>query len=150
MSADCLKMPPDELSRDGVSICLAEYIEAKAPTFVPILRYDIMAAGRIAGELRVRLGDHDDLKFHFGQIGYEVSQAFRGRGYATMACQLGLSVMRSLGYDEIWITCNPENTASRRVCEKAGGVFAGIFEISPDHVMYAHGIRRKCRYRFPP
>ena len=150
MSADCMKMPPDELSRDGVSIRLAEYIVAKEPTYVPILRYDIVSAGRIAGELRIRLGDHDDLKFHFGQIGYEVYTAFRGRGLATTACQMGLSVLRDLGYGEVWITCNPENIASRRVCEKSGGVLAGIADIAPDHVMYAHGVRQKCRYRFAP
>ena len=43
---------------------------------------------------------------------------------------------------------NPENTASRRTCEFAGGVLEGIVELPPDNDMYLEGERQKCIYRF--
>ena len=144
---DRMAMPPDELSGGGVTIRLCDHLAPQAPTFVPTLRYVIDVAGRIVGEIRVRLGDVDDLKRHFGHIGYEIYPAFRGRGHATSASQLALCVMRDLGYGEAWITCNPENLASRRVCDKIGGQYVETIDIPVDHVMYAHGVLRKCRYR---
>ncbi|WP_417484111.1 GNAT family N-acetyltransferase [Maricaulis salignorans] len=141
------RMPPEMLSGEGGAIRLCEHLEPRAPTHVPTLRYAIEAAGQTVGEVRVRLGDSDDLKRHFGQIGYEVYPAYRGRGHASLACQLALTVMRDLGYGEAWITCNPENLASRRVCDKAGAKLVEIIDIPVEHVMYEHGIRQKCRYR---
>ncbi len=142
-----MAMPPEELSGGGVTIRLGDLLAPQAPTFVPILSYSIHAAGRDVGEIRIRLGESDDLKRHFGQIGYEVYPAFRGRGHATSASRLALRVTRELGYGEVWITCNPENLASRRVCEKIGGEFVETIDIPADHVMFDHGIRVKCRYR---
>lgn len=144
---DRMAMPPEKLSGGGVTIRLGEYVEPQAPTHVPILSYKIDIAGRAIGEVRLRLGDSDDLKRYFGQIGYEVYPAFRGHGHVTAACRLALSVMRELGYDEVWITCNPENLASRRVCEKIGGAYIDTVDIPVGHVMYEHGILQKCRYR---
>ncbi len=113
----------------------------------PILSYLIEVAGQTIGEIRIRLGDSEDLTRHFGQIGYEIYPAFRGRGHVTAACRLALNLMRDLGYDAVWITCNPENLASRRVCEKLGAQLVETINIPVDHVMYEHGILQKCRYR---
>ncbi|WP_417496889.1 GNAT family N-acetyltransferase [Maricaulis sp.] len=140
-------MPPESVSRGGVTLCLDEYFEPRPPIDVPVLRYRIEVAGQTVGELRLRLGETSDLRRYFGQIGYEVQPAFRGRGHASMACRQGLAVMQGLGYDEVWITCNPENRASRRVCEKVGAVLVETVDIPAGHVMYQHGIRQKCRYR---
>ncbi|MGK0266174.1 MAG: putative acetyltransferase [Maricaulis sp.] len=147
MAMDRMAMPPEELSDGAVTIRLGDHLEPQAPTYVPTLSYSIEVEGRIVGETRVRLGDNDDLKRYFGHIGYEIYPAFRGRGHATAACRLALRVMRDLGYGEVWITCNPENLASRRVCEKTGARFLEIVDIPANHVMYEHGIVQKCRYR---
>jgi tagatose 1,6-diphosphate aldolase len=48
---------------------------------------------------------------------------------------------------EVWITCDPENTASRRTCELAGADFIEIIDLPPDIDMYQDGERQKCRYR---
>jgi tagatose 1,6-diphosphate aldolase len=47
----------------------------------------------------------------------------------------------------LWITCNPENVASRRTCELVGGELVDIVELPPDIDMYKEGERQKCRYR---
>ena len=49
---------------------------------------------------------------------------------------------------ELWVTCNPDNIASRRTCELAGGVLVEIVDLPEDIDMYQEGERRKCRYRF--
>jgi tagatose 1,6-diphosphate aldolase len=48
---------------------------------------------------------------------------------------------------ELWITCNPENIASRRTCEAAGADFVEIVDLPSDIDMYQEGERQKCRYR---
>lgn len=147
MAMDRMAMPPEELSGGGVSIRLGDHLAPQAPTHVPTLSYRIDVAGKTVGEVRIRLGDSDDLKRHFGHIGYEVYPAFRGRGHVTAACRLALNVMRDLGYGEVWITCNPENRASQRVCEKIGAQLVETIDIPVGHVMHEHGILQKCRYR---
>jgi predicted acetyltransferase len=48
----------------------------------------------------------------------------------------------------VWITCNPENVASRRTCELAGGQLIDIVDLPPETDMFKEGERQKCRYRF--
>jgi predicted acetyltransferase len=47
----------------------------------------------------------------------------------------------------VWITCNPDNWASRRTCELAGAELVEIVDLPEDNDMYRKGKRRKCRYR---
>jgi len=48
----------------------------------------------------------------------------------------------------LWITCNPDNLASRKTCEIAGGVMMEIVDLPEHNIMYKQGERQKCRYRF--
>ena len=48
----------------------------------------------------------------------------------------------------LWITCNPDNIASRRTCEIAGGKLVEIVELPSNNDQYHKGDRNKCRYRF--
>ena len=48
---------------------------------------------------------------------------------------------------ELWITCNPDNIASRRTCERLGAEMKGVIDVPPGHILYARGERQKCRYR---
>jgi RimJ/RimL family protein N-acetyltransferase/SAM-dependent methyltransferase len=69
-----------------------------------------------------------------GNISYSTDPLHRGRGYATRAVRL-LSVagLRRFGYARIELRCDADNTASRRVAEKAGFTLesterSGVFE----------------------
>ncbi len=68
---------------------------------------------------------------------------------AAMPRALGLltQVARQLQIDPLWITCDPENIASRRTCESAGARPIEIVELPPNCVIYQSGHPRKCRYR---
>lgn len=58
-----------------------------------------------------------------GDIGYDVRPSARGRGVGTAMLVALLPVARERAYPDVLITCDTTNLASRRVIEKAGGVF---------------------------
>ncbi len=60
-----------------------------------------------------------------GNIGYAVSRAYRGKGYGFVLLKLLLEEARKTDVKEIVLTIDKNNIASRRVCEKNGGVLFG-------------------------
>jgi tagatose 1,6-diphosphate aldolase len=103
----------------------------------------------IAGSVGVRIGDSHDLRTYLGHLGYNVFPAARGQHYAERSCRLLLDLARRHGMKELWITCNPDNLASRRTCERLGATFEGIVPLPPAHILYQRGERQKCRYHLP-
>ena len=85
---------------------------------------------------------------YFGHFGYNVYPPARGNHYAERSCRLLLPLARMHGVRRLWITCNPENIASRRTCLGAGGRLVEIVKLPKDHSLYAKGERAKCRFRF--
>jgi predicted acetyltransferase len=58
-----------------------------------------------------------------GHIGYDVRPSARRRGHATRMLAAVLPVARSLGIESALVTCDEDNTGSRKVIEANGGVF---------------------------
>jgi tagatose 1,6-diphosphate aldolase len=58
-----------------------------------------------------------------------------------------MPLARHYSLNPLWITCNPDNYASRRTCELAGATFIEIVDLPEDTDMYQMGERQKCRYR---
>lgn len=102
----------------------------------------------IAGGLNLRIGHTTNLELYLGHIGYTVYPPARGRHYAARAVRLLLPLARRMGINPLWITCNPDNLASRRTCERAGGTLTETIPLPADHFLYKRGERHKCRYRF--
>jgi tagatose 1,6-diphosphate aldolase len=102
---------------------------------------------RIAGGIGLRLGDTPNIRKYIGHIGYNVYPPARGNHLAERACRLLLPLARHHGIKTLWITCNPDNLASRRTCDRLGGVLVDIVPVPEDHELYARGDHYKCRYR---
>ena len=102
---------------------------------------------RIAGGISLRAGTNESVELYYGHIGYHVYPPARGRHYAERACRLLLPLCRRHGVRTLWITCNPDNAASRRTCERLGMELVGIVPIPQSEPLYARGEREKCRYR---
>jgi len=101
----------------------------------------------IAGGINLRIGNQYDLVMYNGQVGYHVYPPARGRHYAERACRLLFPLALRHAINPLWITCNPDNFASRRTCERLGGKLVEIVPVPPEHALYARGEREKCRYR---
>ena len=101
------------------------------------------------GRIELRIGETHDLLFYTGHIGYRVEPAQRGHRYAARSCRMLAPFFQKHGFSELWITCDPDNAASRRTCELAGGIFEGIVPLPKHHIFYKAGSREKCRFRIP-
>lgn len=93
-------------------------------------RWLIDAARRVVGETRLRHALAPALEIEGGHVGYFIHPAHRGRGYGHAILALALRELASLGIARVLITCNADNTRSRRVIERNGGTF-DRFTVSP-------------------
>lgn len=120
------------------------------PGWAPAYYFDMRRRdlGVKVGQIDLRVGATHHLTHYGGQIGYGVDEAHRGHRYAARAVRLLLPLAKMHGLDPLWITCNPDNWASRRTCELAGGELYEVVDLPVDCDMYEEGERQKCRYRF--
>jgi predicted acetyltransferase len=102
---------------------------------------------RIVGGIGLRLSSKSTIEQYYGHFGYHVYPAARGRQYAERACRLLLPLARRHGFKSLWITCNPENVASRLTCERLGARLIEVVPVPTDDMLYARGETHKCRYR---
>ena len=61
-----------------------------------------------------------------GHVGYAVRPTARRRGIATRALALMLPVAAARGLDQVLVTCDETNLASRKVIEANGGVLEDV------------------------
>jgi tagatose 1,6-diphosphate aldolase len=99
------------------------------------------------GSIRLRNGSTDHVERFAGHIGYAVHVRYRGQHYAARSVRLLVPLARRLGIDPLWITCDPENVASRRTLEIAGAEFVEIVDVPLNCAIRQTGHPRKCRYR---
>ena len=103
--------------------------------------------GAELGVINLRVASTRHIEMFAGHIGYGVDPPHRGHRYATRSVRLLMPLARRLGLDPLWITCDPENTASRRCLELAGAEFVEVVDVPEDCIIYQNGYPRKCRYR---
>jgi hypothetical protein len=118
MQTDQFEFIHDPLASDGeLTLQFTECTSAGASIFgVPMYTFAMRHAqtGENMGRIRLRVGWNEESIRFAGQIGYLVEQEFRGNHYAERACRLIAPLARRHGLSELWITCQPENLASRR------------------------------------
>lgn len=102
----------------------------------------------VAGGIGLRIGTSNDIELYTGNVGYHVYPPYRGRRFAERSCKLLVPLARRHGMKTLWITCNPENAASRRTLERLGGVYVNTIPVPADHAFHARGETQKSRYRF--
>jgi predicted acetyltransferase len=102
---------------------------------------------RIAGGIGFRAGGTRAIEMYYGHFGYHVYPPARGFHFAERSVRLLFPLARSHGLAALWITCNPDNYASRRTCERLGGRLISIVPVPENDPLYRRGEREKCRYR---
>jgi len=101
---------------------------------------------RIAGGIGLRIGRSNEIEMYSGNIGYHVYPPARGHHFAERASRLLFGLARRHGMERLWITCNPDNLASRRTCERLGAKLINVVDLPKDHAFRARGETAKCRY----
>ena len=121
--------------------------ENKDKGYVPAYYFSIVRLrdNAIVGRCDLRIGHNENTK-HGGNIRYEVFEPFRGNRYAAKACKLLFVLAKKHNMDKVFITCSPDNIASRRTCELSGGILIDILDIPSWHEMYEMGRRQTCQY----
>jgi tagatose 1,6-diphosphate aldolase len=84
---------------------------------------------------------------HVGPIGYGIDEAYRGHHFAERACRILLPLIARHGMRTIWLTCSPDNIASKRTLERLGAKLIDIVPVAPGIPMPEGVVRQKCRFR---
>ena len=142
---------PGQLIDNDLNLVLVEKFEGDtALELVPSYKFKLtrMADRQEMGRIDLRIGTGTAIVMYAGHIGYAVFPDYRGHHYAARAVKLLLPLARKHELNPLWITCNPDNIASRRSCELAGGRMIEIVDLPENNEMYQRGEHQKCRYRF--
>lgn len=115
---------------------------------VPTLRFRMTHAetGEELGAINLRSGSTPHIERYAGHVGFSVHPPHRGHRYASRALKLLVPIATRLNFKGLWITCDPENIASRRSLELAGARFVEVVNVPEDCIIYKAGHPRKCRY----
>jgi len=143
-------LDPGPLQDGNLQLVLLATRQANAALgYSPSYEFEMrhIKSGEPLGGASLRIGENDHLRLYAGHIGYGVLPEHRGHHYAARACRLLRPLALHHGIETLWITCDPDNWASRRTCELAGARFIEIVRVPPSDSLYALGHFWKCRYR---
>ncbi|MHA1613047.1 MAG: GNAT family N-acetyltransferase, partial [Promethearchaeota archaeon] len=105
--------------------------EVRTSTFWLIDKEDVV------GVLRIRHQESESA----GHIGYDISPDCRNRGYGFQILKLALEKTMKMGIEEIIITCNIANIASKKIIERNNGKLLGtIFDEEEDEYLDKYSI----------
>ncbi|MCJ8313409.1 MAG: GNAT family N-acetyltransferase, partial [Saccharospirillaceae bacterium] len=131
----------------NVQLVLANCIQGpQSMDGVPAYVFNVcLNDGVLIGQVDLRIGNSEYLTKYGGQLGYGISKAHRGNNYAFQACSLLKQVALEHAMETIWITCNTDNAASIKTCEKLGAKKIDTVEITAWTELYERGDREKIR-----
>jgi len=151
MSAEPFTFLTPELPTDGeLTLVLIECQPAESnPWGVPAYLFHMIGreSGHYMGRIRLRVGWNENIIRYAGQLGYAVEPEFRGHHYAERACRLILPLARQHGLTQLWITCHPDNSASRRTLERLGAQVVETVDIPIEGPYDAGNERQKMCFR---
>ncbi len=101
-----------------VKLVKEEYIDKNLPKgWKPYYIYKIIVDDEVVGKITLREGTREE-RYYDGHIGYTVEKKYQGHNYAYQATMLLRKEALLLGFNELIITCSPDNTASKKTILK--------------------------------
>ncbi len=79
---------------------------------------------------------HSDEMNYYGNIGYRISEKYRGNNYAYKASLLLIEISKMINMDYLLITCSPENIASEKTIQKLRARYIATVEVPKWHPLY--------------
>ena len=121
----------------------------KEKNWVPAYHFTISLSGSLKpiGHIDIRIGYNENL-YYGGHIGYSVNEEYRGSHYAAKSVLLLRKVAQAHKMKKIFITCNPDNIASRKTCEYVGAKLLEIVDVPKDNDMHQRGEKEKCIFEW--
>lgn len=115
----------DQVFADFVGFLLAQRDPAapRPRAYVPFTELWMVESGEYVGRISLRHELNGLLHEWGGHIGYAVRPSARRRGYASAALSGMLALCRERGMEEVLVTCDVDNVASRRIIEGHGGCY---------------------------
>ena len=149
--SNSLPVPPASLSSGEVVLRFIRVVaEVPSRGFVPYFHFRILVRdGLDVGHINFRVGDTEHVRICAGHIGFEITETFRGHGYALQACRAIAPFVRSI-YRSVTITCDQDNAASRRTIERLGAEFIDEVVVPASDSRDEPTLRIKRRYRWTP
>ena len=123
----------DFLESNEIKLLLEKTTEADpVKNYVPAYHFLICdRQGTVMGHCALRIGYNDSLY------------------YAAKACKLLFLLAKKHGMSYLYITCNPDNLPSRRICEYLQGEFLGVADLPEDNDMRINkGKTQMCIFKF--
>lgn len=110
--------------------------------------YEIYLSGERAsvGYVSLRIGKDQGAMCYLGHIGYRIYPRWRGHHLAEKAVRRLKADMQKNGLQQVIITCNPENIASVRTCERLGCRLEQVVSVPEAYRGILMGATHKCRY----
>lgn len=91
----------------------------------------------VVGVVRLR---HEEAEYS-GHIGYDISPFYRNKGYGNEILRLTLKKALEIGIEDVIVTCNIDNTFSKRIIEKNNGQLLGVvFDEEENENLYKYSI----------
>ncbi len=141
---------PGTLQDGALELVLDQMQDAqKSMWSVPAYLFNMrhLHTGAQIGRINLRIGNTEKILRYTGHIGYAVEPAFRGNHYAQRACRLIFPLAFKHGMTELWLTCAPDNPASRRTIQRLGAQFIETVDVPEDYPLPEGAIRQKERFR---
>lgn len=107
--------------------------------YVPHSVYWLVEGKEYLGQLDVRHQLNSHLETIGGHIGYNIRPSQRRKGYGKQILQLGLNKAKSLGIENVLITCDVDNIASNKIIKDNGGRLENTYPVGsglPDKNRY--------------
>lgn len=118
--------------------------------FAPFYHFRILVNGTVdVGHINLRIGETVHVRRCAGHLGFEIFEAYRGRGYAFKACK-AIAPFVLWFYDSVIVTCDPDNEPSRQTLERLGAAFLDEVPVPEHEPAFARGSRTKRRYQWNP
>lgn len=139
-----------DLRHGDVTLRFVRIVSPPARGIAPYFHFRILAGRNDVGHINLRIGDGEHIRRVVGHVGYGIRKRFRGHRYALSACR-ALAPFARLLKQEILLTCDPANHASRRTLERLVGNGQGeLVSVPRRDPHYLRGERAKLRFRWHP
>ena len=128
----------DGMRDDVIKLTLLKLLPHGHPDMgkMPILFFRIrLLDDTWIGSCDLRLGDSDITEV-LGHMGYSIDEQYRGHHYAEHACRLMCDYARRANMTQLDITCDIDNYASIRTCERLGAEKIATIDVPPGFKTY--------------